>query len=85
MAAASETSTEASSGPTREELRRFFDDFDADGSGGISRSEFELITEQMGVRLEKEELDALMLEVTLARLPRPREHVLFCSPADAGR
>ena len=55
-------SSEASGGQTREELKRLFGEFDADGSGGISRHEFELITQRMGVRLKREELDALMLE-----------------------
>ena len=44
-------------------LRAVFDIFDKDGSGSISADELEWVTRRLNINLEKEQLDALMLEV----------------------
>ena len=50
------------------ELRQVFTDFDTDGSGSISSDELESVAKRLNINLEKEQLDALMLDV---RTPKP--------------
>ena len=58
----------ASAGPSeavtqdalREQLKRTFDSFDADSSGGVSASEVLLMLESLGVVMDKEKVTRLM-------------------------
>ena len=44
------------------ELRRLFEEFDADGSGSISVEEMEQITQRMNTSMSRKEIEVLLLE-----------------------
>lgn len=48
------------SGPSEDDIKAAFDEFDADGSGAIDSSEIKKVCERLGVDVSKSEIDGLI-------------------------